>query len=216
MLVRTLSRGDTRLLARTRRDLEATFAAMLRFSYSAPSLPLVILISGSESNSRQGLTSETVAEEAKGAPFTRPIPGFLVNSPVPLHRPDRWFGRLPARLPRTLIIHGTIDPNTAYGGALAHAEMLKRAGDVTLVTVENGAHLLPLAALDCFIASVSRIYSCMRFDKTVSFRGDPRPVLRAGWASVSCLAGSVTRKGSRPGSRAPAQERLANEVLARR
>ncbi len=159
MLVRTLSRGDTRLLARTRTDLEATFAAMLKFPHSSPSIPLVMLISASENNSRPGLTAETVADEARDALFTSPLPGFLVGSPMPLYKADRWLGQSPARLPRTLIIHGTLDPNTAYEGAIAQAKMLGRAGKVSFVSVDRGAHLLPLVAPDCFVRSVSLFVS---------------------------------------------------------
>jgi pimeloyl-ACP methyl ester carboxylesterase len=159
MLVRTLSRGDTGLLVRTRRDLEAAFAAMTQFPQSPVSLPVVMLISGSENNSRRNLTAETVKAEAAGALFTSPLPSFLVNPPLPLYTQDSWFGQLPGRLPRTLIIHGTLDPNTSYDGAISHVKMLSAAGDVTFTTVAGGAHLLPLVAPECFVTTVLRFVS---------------------------------------------------------
>lgn len=160
MLVRTLSKGDTRLLARSRIDWEkAASSALGRFPQSPPSLPLVMLISASENNSRRDLAAETVAAESAGALFTSALPGFLVGSPLPLYSADRWFGNVPARLPRTLVIHGTLDPNTPYEGALAHVRKLRGVGHVTFVTVQDGAHLLPLVAPKCFESTVSRFVS---------------------------------------------------------
>jgi pimeloyl-ACP methyl ester carboxylesterase len=159
MLVSALSRGDTSLITRARNDLQTALEAMSGFPQSAPSLPLVMLISGSENNSRRDLTAETVEAEAADALFTSPLPGFLVDPPLPLYTRDRWFGHLPPRLPRTLVIHGTLDPNTPYEGASSHVRMLRAVGDVTFATVEEGAHLLPLVAPKCFVATVSRFVS---------------------------------------------------------
>ncbi|WP_314104815.1 alpha/beta hydrolase [uncultured Stenotrophomonas sp.] len=68
---------------------------------------------------------------------------------------DAWFGKHPDTLPRTLILQGTLDPNTAYAGAEEHAAVLGKAGPVTFHTVERGAHLLPLVAPACFTAAVN-------------------------------------------------------------
>ncbi|WP_329957077.1 alpha/beta hydrolase [Xanthomonas melonis] len=75
---------------------------------------------------------------------------MLVDTSLPTYPRDAWFGRSPTTLPRTLIIHGTLDPNTPYAGAQAHAALLKAAGPVTFSTVERGAHLLAFAAPECF------------------------------------------------------------------
>ena len=100
------------------------------------------------------------------------LPGFLVASPLPLYTPDRWLGQAPARLPRTLVLQGTLDPNTAYEGALAHAEMLKPAGDITFTTVEDGAHMLALVAPKCFVATVSRFVSHRHVRRRCSADGE--------------------------------------------
>jgi len=96
----------------------------------------------------------TVNEEAKDALFVSPIPGLLVNGSVPRYPRDAWFGTSPRTLPRTLVIQGTLDPNTAYAGAKEHAATLGRSGPVTFHTVDRGAHLLALVAPRCFVAAV--------------------------------------------------------------
>ena len=124
---------DTELRA-TVADLKSTVAELHRYPFSPPSLPLVMLISASENSERRDLSLETVEAEARTALFTSAIPGFLVDSPVPRYERDEWFGGTPASLPRTLVMHGTLDPNTPYSGAQAHAEILAKAGPLTFRT----------------------------------------------------------------------------------
>ncbi|MEG3193879.1 alpha/beta hydrolase, partial [Lysobacter sp. D1-1-M9] len=129
-IVEELSAGKDAALQETVADLEAMIEERSRHPLSAPSLPLVMLISASENNPRPGLSRETVEAEEEGALFTSAIPGFLVDSPVPRYGQDKWFGSTPSSLPRTLVIHGTLDPNTAYAGARAHAEALDEEGQL--------------------------------------------------------------------------------------
>jgi pimeloyl-ACP methyl ester carboxylesterase len=154
-LIEGLSLGDDALLRTTAADLNALLEDMMRHPLSPPSLPLVMLISASENNERRDLSREAVEAEEKAALFTSPIPGFLVDSPLPRYERDEWFGRIPDSLPRTLVIHGTLDPNTSYEGAQAHARMLAGAGPLAFSTVERGAHLLAYVAPTCFVAAVS-------------------------------------------------------------
>lgn len=150
-----LSAGDTAPLQAAVAELQTTLAPLTRHPQSPPSLPLVMLISASENNGRRDLSRADVEAEARDALFTSAIPGFLVEAPVPLYPRDAWFGHTPATLPRTLVIHGTLDPNTPYAGAQAHAALLADAGPLRFVTVEGGAHLLPLVAPDCFVAAAN-------------------------------------------------------------
>ena len=129
-------------------------AGMGQGGNNQPSLPLVMLISASENNARPGLTRELVEQEAAGALFVSAIPGFLVGAPVPAYAKDAWFGKSPGVLPRTLVVHGTLDPNTAYAGAVEHAAVLGKAGEVSFSTVEGGAHLLSYFAPGCFVEAV--------------------------------------------------------------
>ncbi len=134
-----LARDDASLLTAAIADLQTSLAAMGQGGDNQPALPLVMLIAASENNARPTLPRETVAAEAKDALFVSPIPGLLVD----------------ASLPRTLIIHGTLDPNTPYAGAQAHTALLKTAGPITFSTVERGAHLLAFAAPTCFASAVA-------------------------------------------------------------
>jgi pimeloyl-ACP methyl ester carboxylesterase len=78
-----------------------------------------------------------------------------VDVSAPLYDRDGYYGRSPDAAPRTLVIHGTLDPNTPYEGAVAHAAKLAEAGEVTFATVVSGAHMLPFAAPECFVRIVS-------------------------------------------------------------
>ncbi|MGY0633632.1 alpha/beta fold hydrolase [Luteimonas sp. A478] len=149
-LIDSLLEGRTDLLAITIADLEKEHARITPYPQSAPSLPLVMLISASENNDRRDLTVETVVQEEKDALFTSPTPRFLASSPLPLYDRDQYFGRSPGRLPRTLVIHGTLDPNTPYSGARTHADALSSAGEIHFSTIARGAHVLPLVAPECF------------------------------------------------------------------
>ena len=150
-----LLRDETALLTHTAADLAELGRLLVPFPQSPPSLPLVMLITGSENNSRADLTQAQVAKEAEAALFTSPLPGFVVNPPLPLYRRDASFGALPARLPRTLVVQGTLDPATPIEGARAHIAALSPHGDVHLTTVVDGAHGLVLTAPDCFAQATS-------------------------------------------------------------
>lgn len=161
-----LLRDDTALLSRTVVDLKALGRKLLPFPQSPPSMPLVMLITGSENNSRADLTKAQVAEEAEGALFISPLPGFAVEPPVPLYARDAAFGKLPAHLPRTLVIQGTLDPATPMEGARAHIAALAPLGDVQLTSVVDGAHGLFLTAPDCFAKAVSAFVTAASVPET--------------------------------------------------
>ncbi|MDV3513816.1 alpha/beta fold hydrolase [Stenotrophomonas sp. C1657] len=155
-IVPQLSEGDPRSLVATVKDWNAALVQLGQGGNNQPALPLVMLIAASENNARPELSLDTVNEEAKDALFVSPIPGLLVSGSVPRYPRDAWFGKTPDTLPRTLVLQGTLDPNTAYIGAKEHAAMLRRSGPVTFHTVDRGAHLLPLVAPRCFVAAVGR------------------------------------------------------------
>lgn len=154
-VISALTEGDNAPLLAVRAALETEFEALGRYPQSSPALPLVVLMNASENNGRRNLTAEDVEAEARGALFTSPLPGLLVGASAPLYERDVYYGRSPAVLPRTLVIHGTLDPNTPYEGAVAHAATLAGAGRVTFATVLAGAHMLPFAAPECFVRIVS-------------------------------------------------------------
>ena len=154
-VISALNAGDASRLVAVREALGTALDAFGRYPQSSPALPLVILMNASENNGRRDLTVEDVDAEARDALFTSPLPGLLVGSSVPLYDRDAFYGRIPPTLPRTLVIHGTLDPNTPYEGAVAHAEALSQAGEVRFATVLDGAHMLPFAAPECFVRLVS-------------------------------------------------------------
>lgn len=155
-----LSSNDRAPLIQAVSAMQVEVAPLAAFPQSPPSLPLVMLISGSENNERKNLTAALVAEEAKEALFTSPLPGLLVDSPMPFYTRDAFYGRVPQRLPRTLVMHGTLDPNTPYDGAKAHAAILSAAGGkINFSTVAGGAHFLALVAPECFIQGASAFVS---------------------------------------------------------
>jgi pimeloyl-ACP methyl ester carboxylesterase len=63
-IVDSLLEQRTELLAETVADLQHELARLTPYPQSAPSLPLVGLISASENNSRRDLTTQTVTDEA--------------------------------------------------------------------------------------------------------------------------------------------------------
>lgn len=148
-----LGRDDSAPMLQAVADMRVLGAALSLYPQSPPSLPLVMLISGSENTFRPDLTLDMVNTEAGDALFTSALPGLLVNSPAPAYQRDRFYGALPKAMPRTLIVHGTLDPNTPYEGALAHASLLRAIGDTQFTTVERGAHFLALVAPECFVAT---------------------------------------------------------------
>jgi pimeloyl-ACP methyl ester carboxylesterase len=150
-LVETLQHDDTRVLLQTVADLKALAARLLPYPQSPPSVPLVMLITGAENNSRTDLTAEVVATEGRTALFASPLPGLAVDPPLPLYQRDAHFGKLPAQLPPTLVMQGTLDPATPLEGARAHVARLSTLGPVQLATVSGGAHALVLTAPDCFV-----------------------------------------------------------------
>ena len=91
---------------------------------------------------------------ARGAPDISSTPLLVFNPAGTTHR-DRFFGGTPDTLPRTLVIHGTLDPNTSYAGAQAHVAILAKARPVAMTTVERGAHMLAFFAPACFVAATT-------------------------------------------------------------
>jgi pimeloyl-ACP methyl ester carboxylesterase len=153
-IVQDLSGGDARSLNSVAGDWKVALAQLGQSGNNQPALPLVMLIAASENNARPDLSLSTVNYEANGALFVSPIPGLLAGGSVPRYPRDAWFGSSPDAIPRTLVLHGTLDPNTAYAGAKEHAAMIGKSGPVAFHTVDRGAHLLALVAPNCFVTAV--------------------------------------------------------------
>ena len=141
-LIKEIDTGGATRMQAVIASVEQQMAGLGTFAQSAPSLPLVILISGAENNLQPGRTAQQVATEEAGLLFASPLPGYLVDPPFPLYARDAWFAKLPAQLPPTLVIHGTQDAKTPYDAALRHIAALRKAGKVDLVTADGGGHFV--------------------------------------------------------------------------
>jgi pimeloyl-ACP methyl ester carboxylesterase len=150
MLLETLTRGETSELERVMAELEHIGASLNRYPQSPPSVPLVSLISSSENNARPGLSAETVAMENEAALFTSPLAGYLVDSFVPLYERDGFYGALPSRMPRTLVLQGSLDPKTPIAGARRQIEALRQAGEIELSEIVGAPHWILFMAPGCF------------------------------------------------------------------
>jgi pimeloyl-ACP methyl ester carboxylesterase len=131
----------------------ATFGA---FPQSPPSMPLVIVISGSENNLQPGRTMEQVRRKESSLLFSSSLPGHLINAALPLYPRDAWFARLPERLPPTLVIHADRDGKTPYEAAQRHIKELRKAGPVQLYTGIGGGHFVLWSDTSCGRAAVTK------------------------------------------------------------
>lgn len=129
--------------------VDKQMASLGGFPQSQPSMPLVIVISGSENNLRPGRTAQDVRQEEDGLLFSSSLPGHLVSAPLPLYARDAWFARLPERLPPTLVIHGERDGKTPYAAAQRHIAALRKAGPVQLYTVKDTGHFVLWSDATC-------------------------------------------------------------------
>jgi pimeloyl-ACP methyl ester carboxylesterase len=136
-----------------------------------PSIPLVGIISNSESDLRPGRALAGLRQEDAPLLFTSPLPALLATSTLPRYPRDAWFGADPAWLPPTLVLHGTLDPKTHYDGAREHVAALRRHGPAGLVSVTGAPHFILWTAPACFERQVSAFVaggkpadaSCMMF-----------------------------------------------------
>jgi pimeloyl-ACP methyl ester carboxylesterase len=149
-LVQDLARGRTAELDAVLAALPAIQATLGGYPAGMPSIPLAGIISNSENDLRPGRTTGDVAREEAPLLFTSPLPAILAGSTLPRYPRDAWFGTVPAVLPPTLVLQGTLDPKTPHDGARAHLAALRPHGPAALVTVEGAPHFILWTAPGCF------------------------------------------------------------------
>jgi len=73
------------------------------------------------------------------------IPGrnLPVEPRLPLYGRDRHFGAIPASIPRTLVIQGTLDPKTPFQAAQEHVRLLSKSGPITLIAAVDASFEAP-------------------------------------------------------------------------
>ena len=155
-LLRELDQGGEAELASVRAILTQAATSLGSYPQSPLSIPLVNIISNSENNLqpslRPGWTATDIDRDEADLLFTSPLPRILLGGGLPTYPRDGYFGALPAKMPPTLVLQGTLDPKTPYAGAQAQVQALtqRKAGKVGLSTVQNAPHFILWTAPACF------------------------------------------------------------------
>ncbi|PJC99839.1 alpha/beta hydrolase [Janthinobacterium sp. BJB1] len=161
-LLQDLDRGGETELAAVRATLTQAAASLGSYPQSPLSIPLVNIISNSENNLqptlRPGWTAADLEREEADLLFTSPLPRILLGGGLPTYARDAYFGALPAKVPPTLVLQGTLDPKTPYAGAQAQVQALtqRKAGKVSLSSVHNAPHFILWTAPACFEQATTR------------------------------------------------------------
>lgn len=161
-LLHDLDRGGETELAAVRATLTDAAASLGSYPQSPLSIPLVSIISNSENNLQPSLrpnwTAFDLDREEADLLLTSPLPRILLGGGLPTYPRDAYFGALPAKVPPTLVLQGTLDPKTPYAGAQAQVQALRqsKAGKVVLSTVQNAPHFILWTAPACFEQATSR------------------------------------------------------------
>ena len=161
-LLHDLDQGKDGELAAVRATLTDAAASLGSYPQSPLSIPLVSIISNSENNLQPSLrpdwTAADLDREEADLLLTSPLPRILLGGGLPTYPRDAYFGALPAKVPPTLVLQGTLDPKTPYAGAQAQVQALtqRKAGKVALVTVHNAPHFILWTAPACFEQASTR------------------------------------------------------------
>ncbi len=141
-----LQANDPAWLRYATNRLSAKASALMHYPQSESSVPLVSLISRSENNARPNLTVDVIDHEAKDYLFASPLPALLLAGGIPTYERDASFGVLPASIPPSIVLQGTLDPKTPYHGADEHVAKLKASGDIVLVPIDRAPHFILMTA----------------------------------------------------------------------
>ncbi len=161
-LLHDLDQGKDGELAAVRATLTEAAAGLGSYPQSPLSIPLVSIISNSENNLQPSLrpdwTAADLEREEADLLLTSPLPRILLGGGLPTYPRDAYFGALPAKMPPTLVLQGTLDPKTPYAGAQAQVQALtqRKAGKVALATVQNAPHFILWTAPACFEQASTR------------------------------------------------------------
>ncbi|NHQ94225.1 alpha/beta fold hydrolase [Janthinobacterium lividum] len=161
-LLQELDQGGDAELASVRAILTQAAASLGSYPQSPLSIPLVNIISNSENNLqpslRPGWAAADIDRDEADLLFTSPLPRILLGGGLPTYPRDTYFGALPAKLPPTLVLQGTLDPKTPYAGAQAQVRALaqSKAGKVALSTVQNAPHFILWTAPACLEQASTR------------------------------------------------------------
>ena len=141
-IIKELDEGTGDRVKTVLAEVDRQMATLGTFPQSPPSMPLVIVISGSENNLQPRRTMDEVRQDEARLLFSSSLPGHLVDAALPLYARDAWFARVPERLPPTLVIHGEHDGKTPHDAARRHIAALRKAGPVQLYTAGASGHFV--------------------------------------------------------------------------
>jgi pimeloyl-ACP methyl ester carboxylesterase len=97
-----------------------------------------------------------VNKESLGLLFTSPLSGLLAGNRMPTYEKDVFYATLPKKRPKTMILHGTLDPKTHYKGTQKHPEKLSRRDKVSLISITDASHFVALNAPACFKKHIAK------------------------------------------------------------
>lgn len=127
-----------------------------KYKTSSSSIPLTQVITSSENNLRPEIKKSDVITESENLLFASPLPNLIAENSMPTYQRDIYFGKVPEKMPPTLIVHGTLDPKTHISGAVRHFEKLSKNNPVTFIMVKDAPHFIALFAPDSFASVVSK------------------------------------------------------------
>ena len=157
-IIKDLDEGNIEVLQQAIADMESFYGSFNQnYKNFGSSIPLVQVISSSETNPRSDLTQEALGKEEADFLFTSPLPGLLRGNRMPTYEKDAYFAQLPKSLPPVTVLHGSLDPKTHFDGAKAHVKVLSKSGSVSLVEVIDAPHFIALNAPECFVNLASQI-----------------------------------------------------------
>ncbi|MBB6520724.1 alpha/beta hydrolase [Pseudoteredinibacter isoporae] len=119
------------------------------------SVPLVQVITAAENNLRPEAKKTDIKKEENELSFTSPLPTLMAEVTLPRYQRDQYFAKVPENMPRTLVLHGDMDPKTHHLGARKHVQKLKSmntGSTINMITIDDAPHFIALNAPACFKA----------------------------------------------------------------
>lgn len=150
-IINALTQGDATALENAVTAINAYYKQFDKgYNNFGSSIPLVQVITASENNLRAEMSKADVAKEAEKLLFTSPLPTLIAENSMPTYSKDSFYATLPSKLPKVMILHGTLDPKTHYDAAKEYAHKLAKVGQISFIDVIDSPHFVALNAPTCF------------------------------------------------------------------
>lgn len=156
-IINSLYKGDSAKLEKAVEAVSIYYKKFDRgYSNFGSSIPLVQVITESENNLRSEMTKSDVVKEAQNLLFTSSLPDHMAQNSMPAYKKDEFYSKLPEHLPKTIILHGTLDPKTIHQAAKIHAAELAKVGEVSFIDVIDAPHFIAFTAPTCFKTYINK------------------------------------------------------------